>query len=116
MNATVIPGASRERNGSTLSGWPMLLVTALLKLGGAALVVGAIRLADAQLPFAWLLVSGILVLALSFISWAGYFTLQPNEARVLILFGAYQGPSGRVVSTGPIHFTRRRRSPCACGT
>ncbi|MBX3746452.1 MAG: SPFH domain-containing protein [Verrucomicrobiae bacterium] len=37
------------------------------------------------------LVSGLLLLVAVFVGWAGFFTLQPNEARVLILFGAYRG-------------------------
>jgi regulator of protease activity HflC (stomatin/prohibitin superfamily) len=38
------------------------------------------------------LVGGILIVILAGISlFGGHFTLQPNEARVLILFGAYKG-------------------------
>lgn len=69
----------------------MLVVTIALKVGAVALVIRAITLANRNLPFAPMLVTGIIVLILAFVSWAGYFTLQPNEARVLILFGAYKG-------------------------
>ena len=37
------------------------------------------------------LVAGILLFIASMVCLGGYFTLQPNEARVLILFGAYKG-------------------------
>jgi regulator of protease activity HflC (stomatin/prohibitin superfamily) len=37
------------------------------------------------------LISSLLVVALGVFSCFGYFTLQPNQARVLILFGAYRG-------------------------
>ncbi len=69
----------------------MLLVTVLAKLGGAGLIVRAIWLAHHEQGFGWILFAGILAVVLSVISWAGFFTLQPNEARVLILFGAYKG-------------------------
>lgn len=82
---------NRESGGTTLSGWMMLVVTIALKVGAVALVIRAITLANRNLPFAPMLVTGIIVLILAFVSWAGYFTLQPNEARVLILFGAYKG-------------------------
>ncbi len=36
-------------------------------------------------------VGGLLVSILGFVFLFGFFTLQPNEARVLILFGAYKG-------------------------
>jgi len=44
-----------------------------------------------QSPNFYLLIGGILLLVFSIISFQGHFTLQPNEARVLILFGAYRG-------------------------
>lgn len=39
----------------------------------------------------YLLISGALVTGLGIFTCAGYFTLQPNEGRVLILFGSYRG-------------------------
>jgi len=47
--------------------------------------------AHRALPNFWLLGEGLIVLAITVFSCFGYFTLQPNEARVLILFGAYRG-------------------------
>jgi regulator of protease activity HflC (stomatin/prohibitin superfamily) len=44
-----------------------------------------------QAPNFYLLVASILIVGLGLFSCGGYFTLQPNEARVLILFGAYRG-------------------------
>ncbi len=75
---------------TVINGWPMLAFNVLLLLGAPALIV-ITALSDARgsgLVFifgaALALLSGVIVLF-------GYFTLQPNEARVLILFGAYQG-------------------------
>ena len=44
-----------------------------------------------QSPNFYLLIGSILLLLFTMISFQGHFTLQPNEARVLILFGAYRG-------------------------
>ncbi|MCH5376699.1 MAG: SPFH domain-containing protein [Planctomycetes bacterium] len=53
------------------------------------------------LPNFWLLAGGLLVAGLAIFTCFGYFTLQPNEARVLILFGAYRG----TVRTSGWHWT-----------
>lgn len=91
MNADPTGFSNKERPGSTISGWPMLLVTLLLKSGGITLIVRAIIHADRDEPFAALLLGGLASIVLSLVSWFGFFSLQPNESRVLILFGAYKG-------------------------
>jgi regulator of protease activity HflC (stomatin/prohibitin superfamily) len=42
-------------------------------------------------PMWWLVVGSILLFIASCILWGGFFTLEPNEARVLVLFGQYKG-------------------------
>ncbi len=42
-------------------------------------------------PLVGLLILGVLGLILSIFLMPGFFTLQPNEARVLVLFGQYRG-------------------------
>ena len=37
------------------------------------------------------LVAGIIMVFLSFVSFAGFVMLEPNEARVLLFFGNYRG-------------------------
>jgi regulator of protease activity HflC (stomatin/prohibitin superfamily) len=77
--------AAAERIIGTMNGWAMLVVNIALLVGAAAVLgptagfAGPIRLVGALLGIAGLLTLG------------GYFTLQPNQARVLILFGAYKG-------------------------
>ena len=44
----------------------------------------------------WQVWTGVAALALAALSTLGYFTLQPNEARVLILFGNYRGTTRQV--------------------
>lgn len=88
------PSAStvnRERSGHALSGWFMLPLILLGQLGAVAAAVRAFVLLDRGGGGGWLLAAAVLVFLAGFVGWAGFFTLQPNESRVLILFGAYQG-------------------------
>ena len=87
---------SQEKQVRALNGWAMLGVEILIFCGGAVLLWLFVRSAIAaeatkSIPNFWLLVATILVIALGVFSCGGHFTLQPNEGRVLILFGAYRG-------------------------
>jgi regulator of protease activity HflC (stomatin/prohibitin superfamily) len=77
--------AAAERVISAWNGWPLLLLNIALLVGAAYLL----KLIDSAGGAGPMLVSliGLIGVAMLF----GYFTLQPNEARVLILFGAYKG-------------------------
>jgi regulator of protease activity HflC (stomatin/prohibitin superfamily) len=78
----------REKARGTVSGWlalPALLVTfvfGLLQLIATASIPGD----PSPIIVVWVLL--IVVVALLF---AGFFTVQPNEAKVLTLFGKYAG-------------------------
>src|SRR4051812_3113343 len=84
---------NRERVVRTLNGWLMLPIVLLLFFGGFALfiysVVAGVRLQDH--PIWPLFAFGLLLEPVSIILFRGFFTLQPNEARLLLLFGAYKG-------------------------
>ena len=84
---------NRERQVKVLNGWIMLPVVLLLLLGGVALFIyslaGGIKAVNH--PFWILFVTSLLMELVGIIMTVGFFTLQPNEARVLILFGAYRG-------------------------
>ena len=87
---------SHERQIRALNGWAMLPVTIAVFLIGVALFVGFIfSMIEAnqtgQIPKFYLLVVSLLVEGLGVFSCFGFFTLQPNEGRVLILFGEYRG-------------------------
>ena len=92
MNAELLT-ASKEREVNVFNGWLMLPVGIALLLGGIAMIVYSIVLGvESQGPPVWgLFVPGLLLIPTSIITLCGLFTLQPNEARVLILFGAYRG-------------------------
>ncbi len=78
---------SRERAASTFSGYPMLL---LLVLAVGLTIFGVIRLANEQFGFLSLLLVIAGPLLLIFVG-AGFYMLQPNQAAVITLFGAYRG-------------------------
>ena len=91
---------SQETELRVMNGWTMLLVNLAVLCMSIGLFIWFIRLqlaadrlrlAVSGGTWAVLIFSCLLSLALGvFLAW-GYFTLQPNEARVLILFGSYQG-------------------------
>ena len=87
---------SREKRILALNGWAALPVTILVFVLSAGLFYWFVRSAvEAErlhaLPNFWVLGSDILVFGAALFSCWGYFTLQPNEGRVMILFGAYCG-------------------------
>jgi regulator of protease activity HflC (stomatin/prohibitin superfamily) len=78
---------SKEREAKVWPGWPLLALTiALYVFGSVMLALGA----------KWEVWAGLAALALAVLSSVGFFTLQPNEARVLILFGRYKGTTRQV--------------------
>jgi regulator of protease activity HflC (stomatin/prohibitin superfamily) len=80
-----------EKTGTAASGWGMLLLNLTLFFGGIALLIYGIVQAAQQHRFSWLIPLGPLTSLLGFILLLGQFTLQPNVARVMILFGDYRG-------------------------
>ena len=84
---------NRERQIKVFNGWVMLPLLVGLLLGDIALFIYSIAgAAHVGAPPIWsLLAASLLLLPVAIILLTGFFTLQPNEARVLILFGAYRG-------------------------
>jgi regulator of protease activity HflC (stomatin/prohibitin superfamily) len=78
---------NRERAVSMLNGWMMLGLLLALLLADIAVFVNAI--AARRGP--GVIVLCILALPVIIVLLTGLFTLQPNEARVLVLFGDYKG-------------------------
>lgn len=84
---------TREREVHVVNGWLMLLVTIAIFAAGLGMFSYSVY-RDVQAegpPNLYLLSGGVLVFLLGIFSCFGFFTLQPNEGRVLILFGAYRG-------------------------
>jgi regulator of protease activity HflC (stomatin/prohibitin superfamily) len=93
MNANSVKSASSEIQTNAINGWLMLSVNLTLFLGAASwlvhIIVHAAKMDDSAIL--WWLIPAILLEILAVLLLNGHFTLQPNEARVLILFGAYHG-------------------------
>ena len=90
MTESVVP-ANRERVATVFSGWTMLPISLLLFFGGIAMFITSLVMGQHGQPVWGLLIIGVLSFIAAIISFSGYFALQPNEARVLVLFGEYRG-------------------------
>jgi len=78
--------ANQERVVKAANGWPMLgLLLVLAAAATAGIPYGAVTKSPAII-----IVSAALI-AVTATSLTGLFSLQPNEARVLLLFGHYKG-------------------------
>jgi regulator of protease activity HflC (stomatin/prohibitin superfamily) len=78
----------REQIRPTLSGWlmvPLLLAAEVLLIWGFVLEVSA------DPDRGWAIAGYVTLLVLTCALWIGFFTVNPNEAKVLQLFGRYAG-------------------------
>ena len=88
---------NREKRISVPNGWTVLPVTILIFAVAIGLLTMFIYSAvqservSKAMPNFWWLGSAVMAFGLGGFTCGGYFTLQPNEARILILFGAYRG-------------------------
>ena len=88
-----------EKQARAGSGWPMLFVTLVAYVAAIwGMVQGIVILATAEdtgvpapVTGPVLLVGGIVLLIVAIIVTCGFFSLQPGQARVLVLFGNYVG-------------------------
>lgn len=80
-----------DKNEYAYSGFKMngfvalILILALMAASIYTLVIGGIN------ECGWFIGGGIFILLASFIALIGLFTLEPNEAAVMIFFGKYKG-------------------------
>lgn len=104
--ASKAAGAHVERPIGTVNGFVALVIGLVLLIGGGVLVWHSVG------PFgpAWgRFFLGIVVLLAGILTLAGLYTLQPNEAAILQLFGAYRGTSRAPGLRGTIPFYSRRK-------
>jgi regulator of protease activity HflC (stomatin/prohibitin superfamily) len=96
----------RERIRPTLSGW---LVVPMLLVAEAVLMYGFVTETSMVSPRALAITGYVLLVVFTTFMFLGLFTVNPNEARVLQLFGKYSG----TVKTDGFHWAnpllRRRR-------
>ncbi len=94
MNASELPSlaVNRENTVRAASGWLLLFITIVLFAAMPwTFVHGVIDAKDGAPGAVWLFVASAILLGLGVTACNGFFALQPNEAAVLILFGAYKG-------------------------
>jgi regulator of protease activity HflC (stomatin/prohibitin superfamily) len=75
-----------EKVRSAISGYPMLLLAIALFAAGTAILVYAIRLNNP-----WLIIGVVVAVLLGVLTMIGLFVVNPNDSRVLVLFGTYKG-------------------------
>lgn len=77
---------NRERVVNVSNGGAFLVLWIVLFVADVVLLVFSI-----QNKMWWLMAAGWVVFTALMVALNGFFTLQPNEARVLVLFGSYKG-------------------------
>ncbi|MCI0641344.1 MAG: SPFH domain-containing protein [Gemmataceae bacterium] len=84
---------TRELPIKVSSGWSMLTLVVLLFPAAVAVFVFGCILAEQRMPAIGvpLIIVGAVVFVGAILLSIGFFTLQPNEAGVLLLFGNYKG-------------------------
>src|SRR5688572_28982994 len=86
---------SVERERQALNGWLALSLVVLWFVAAVALFISTAEAAAngtlSDGAIALRMISAFLMVGLGIFLCFGFFTLEPNEARVLILFGAYKG-------------------------
>src|SRR5678815_5092185 len=92
MNANDLT-TNRERTVTVHQGWAFLPLVILLFFGSIALFIYSIAAGVERVghPYWIPFIVGLLGFPNSIIMLIGFFTLLPNEARVLVLFGDYKG-------------------------
>jgi regulator of protease activity HflC (stomatin/prohibitin superfamily) len=85
--------ANREQPRSVLPGAVMLPTLIAFELGSIATFIYSIAVSDNNggHPSWPLFIAGLVGMILAIVLMLGFFTLQPNQARVLVLFGRYKG-------------------------
>lgn len=112
MSGGLVGQPSAERVVSVVRGAVMMPVTVVLGLGSIGLFWLSVAAGTDDGP-AWpAFIGAFVVLGLWILTLPGYFTLQPNESRVLVLFGNYRG----TVRDGGFHWANPFYSNANAGT
>ena len=75
-----------EKELKVPSGWPMLALIIILHI---ASVLAVIRFANHGVALG--IIGGIVLTIIAIILDCGFFTIEPNESKVVLLFGSYKG-------------------------
>ena len=99
----------RERSTATWNGFAALVIGILLIAGGLWQLVHGIRYAGAPGGLFGTVAIFVVVFIVGALLLAGLYTLQPNEAAILQLFGSYRGTSRTpgLRATNPFYSRRK---------
>jgi regulator of protease activity HflC (stomatin/prohibitin superfamily) len=86
MNPTGSSNTSNERQAIKINGYTFFIVGLIMLVAG-----GYVFIQGASQDNGLVLVGGLTLFALGILTLSGLFVVQPNEARVLTLFGQYAG-------------------------
>jgi regulator of protease activity HflC (stomatin/prohibitin superfamily) len=90
---------TKETKGSSVKGWSVVAVHAALILVIVWIFITGVSTEHLSLLQIVVMLASLIIV--TGILPSGYFTLQPNEAKVLVLFGKYKG----TVSSDGFHWT-----------
>jgi hypothetical protein len=79
---------TNEKTITTLNGWVMIVIILIMVV--SSLLLGRDWITQAR-PSIWPPFAGMLLFGVAVFLCFGFFTLQPNEASALVLFGSYRG-------------------------
>ena len=79
----------KEKSGNSMSGWLMMVIHVLL-FGGICWI-SYNWVTGTKIELGGILFQSVLFLLVALFLPFGYFTLQPNKAKVLVLLGVYKG-------------------------
>ena len=78
-------------NGAKLGGIPMLLLNLLFLIGIVLLFVWTVNAGLSVGLTTTIIIVDVVLFILNCILWGGFMQIEPNEARVMIFFGEYEG-------------------------
>ena len=84
---------TKEENfaGVKLAGIPVLLLNLLFTIAIAVFFVWIVGAGLTNAVTITLIIADVVLLILNIIFWGGFMQIEPNEARVMIFFGKYEG-------------------------
>lgn len=78
-------------SGVKLQGIPMLLFNLLFSIGIVVLFIWTVNQSFSTALTAVIIIADVVLLILNCLFWGGFMQIEPNEARVMIFFGKYDG-------------------------
>ncbi len=84
---------TKEENfsGVKLAGIPMMLFNLLFLVGIVVFFIWTVNADISSALIATFIIADVLLLITNSIMWGGFMQIEPNEARVMIYFGEYEG-------------------------